>query len=131
MEIFYIPNLSVTIPTKFFSYKSKNNYIKAILQNVATNTIMIFTDSSAQGNPRPTRSGVEIKNPGHHSLSIKLAKAITSCGTSYEGEIEAIELGTDHAFENIGQGNSVFICSDFQSFFFSWDSLHVRLNSQY
>ena len=68
---------------------------------------MIFSDGSAQGNPGPTGSGVVIKNPGHHSLPIKLVKAITSCGTSYEGEIEATKLGTDYAFQNIGQANSL------------------------
>ena len=46
----------------------------------------------------PTGSGLVNKNSGHHSLSIKHAKTITSCGTSYEGEIEAIKLVTDHAF---------------------------------
>ena len=50
-----------------------------------------------------------IKNPGHYSSLNKLAKAVISCGTSYEGEIEAIKLGTDYAFQNIGQANSLFI----------------------
>ena len=68
-----------------------------ILQDVATNTMMILTDRSAQGNPAPTWSGVLIKNPGHHCLPIKLAKATTSCGTIYKGEMEAIKLGTDYA----------------------------------
>ena len=71
--------------------------------------MMIFTDVLAQGNPRPTGSGVVIKNPGHHSSPIKLAKAITSCSTSYEGGKEAIKLGTDFAFQNIAQ--SIYIDS--------------------
>ena len=62
------------------------------------NTMTIFTDGSAQDNFGPTGSGLVNKNSGHHSLSIKHAKNITSCGTSYEGEIEAIKLVTDHAF---------------------------------
>ena len=115
MEIFYIPNLYVTIRTKFSKGEDAKNYIKAILQNVATNTMMIFTDDSAQGNPGSTGSDVVIKNPGHRNLPIKLAKAITSSGTSYEGEIEAIKLGTGNAFENIVQANSVFIYTDSQS----------------
>ena len=115
MEIFYIPNLSITIPTKFSSDEGENNYITEIQQDVATNTMMIFTDGSAQGKPGPTESGVVIRNPGHHNSPIKLAKAITSCGTSYEGEIEAIKLGTDYAFQNIGQTNSLFIYTDSQS----------------
>ena len=76
---------------------------------------MIFTDRSAQVNPGPTGSSVVNKNPGHHNLPIKLAKAITFCCTSYESEIEAIKLGTNSAFENIGQANSLFIYADSHS----------------
>ena len=76
MEIFYIPNLCITIPTKFSSDKGEKNYIKEILQNVATNTMMIFTDGSALGNPGPTGSNNVSTNPGHHSLPVKFAKAI-------------------------------------------------------
>ena len=83
MEIFYIPNLPVTIPTKFLSDKSEKNYITEIQQYVATNSILIFTDALAQGKSGPTGLGVVIKNPGHLSSPIKFAKAITSCGTSY------------------------------------------------
>ena len=76
---------------------------------------MIFPDGSAQGNPGPTGYGVVIKSPGHHNSPVKLAKAITFCDTSYEGEIEAIKLGTGYAFHNIGQANSLFIYTDSQS----------------
>ena len=77
------PSLSVTLPTKFSSGKGEKNHIKEIQQDVPINTMMIFTESSAQGNPGPTWPGVVIKSPAHHSSPIKLAKAITSCGTSY------------------------------------------------
>ena len=66
MEIFNIPNLSVTIPTKFSSDKSEKNYIIDIQQDVATNTMMIFTDVSAQGSPGPTGSGVVITSLVEH-----------------------------------------------------------------
>ena len=66
--------------------------------NSSLNTMTIFTDGSVQDNSGPTGSGLVNKNSGYHSVSIKHAKTITSCGTSYEGEIEAIKLVTDHAF---------------------------------
>ena len=44
--------------------------------------MVIFTDSLAQYNTDPTGSDVIIKNPGHHSLPIKLAKAVNSCATN-------------------------------------------------
>ena len=75
MEIFYIPNLSVTIPTKLLSDEGEKNYITKIFTG----------EGSAQGNLGSTGSNVVIKNPGHHSLPMKLVKAITFCGTSYEG----------------------------------------------
>ena len=112
MEIFYIPSISVTIPTKFSSDQGEKNYITEIQQIVATSTMAILTDGSAQGNPG---SGVIIKFPGHHSLQVKLAKAITSCGTSYEGEIKAIKSDTGYVFQNIGQANSLYIFTDSQS----------------
>ena len=80
METFYIPNLSVTLPTKFSSDKGEKNYITELQHDVPANTIMIFSDGSARGNPG---SGVVTKNPGHHSSPFKLAKTIASCGTSY------------------------------------------------
>ena len=49
IETFYIPNLSVTIPTKFSSDQGEKNYLIEIQQNVGTNFMMIFTDGSAQG----------------------------------------------------------------------------------
>ena len=54
MEIFYIPNLSVTIPTTFTSEEGKKNYIKEILQDVGINTMIIFTDGSLTAQLRVT-----------------------------------------------------------------------------
>ena len=56
---------------------------------------MIFTDGSVHGNLVPIGSGVVIRNPEYHSSPIKLAKVVTTCGTSYEGEIGSIKLDTD------------------------------------
>ena len=115
MESFYIPNFPVTTLIKFasdFSDVGQKDYIKEILQDVDINTMMIFIDGSAQSNPGPTGSGVVIKNLGHYSVPVKLAKAITACGTSYEGEMETMKLVTDRAFKNIGQSNSLFIYAD-------------------
>ena len=113
MESFYIPNFPVTTLIKFasdFSDLSEKDYIKEILQDVDINTMMIFIDGSAQSNPGPTGSGVVIKNLGHHSVPVKLAKAITACGTSYEGEMETMKLVTDCAFKKIGQPKSFYLC---------------------
>ena len=66
MGVFYIPNLSVTIATKFSSDKGESNYIKEIQQGVATNTMIIFFDGLSQVNPGSTGSGVVTKNPDHH-----------------------------------------------------------------
>ena len=77
----------------------------------------VFTDGSVQGNPGPTGSGVVIRRPGQYDTPIKLAKAVASCGTSFEGEIEAIDLGTSFVLTDIdnNQANSILIYSDSQS----------------
>ena len=64
--------------------------------------MMIFTDGSALGNPGPTGSGVAIKKYGPESTEIKIAHAVTKMGTSYQGEVQAIRIGTTYAKENIG-----------------------------
>ena len=61
--------------------------------------MMIFTDGSALGNPGP---GVVIKKNGSESTEIKIAHAVTKMGTSYQGEVQAIRIGTTYAKENIG-----------------------------
>ena len=62
--------------------------------------MMVFTDGSALGNPGLTGSGVVIKKNGPESTEIKIAHAFTKMGTSYQGELQAIRLGTTYAKEN-------------------------------
>ena len=49
--------------------------------------MMIFTDGSALGNPRPTGSAVVIKKNGPESTQIKIAHAVTKMCNSYQGEL--------------------------------------------
>ena len=63
--------------------------------------MQIFTDGSAISNPVPTEAGAVIRKNGPISLPIKLAKAVTSSGTSYEGELEAIKISADYTKESI------------------------------
>ena len=118
METFSLQNLTVKLPNKFVSTHDEKKYIKEITDNINTNkTMLVFTDGSAQGNPGPTGSGVVIRRPGQYKTPIKETKAVTSCGTSYEGEIKAIELGTSLALKNINKNKttSILIYSDSQS----------------
>ena len=77
--------------------------------------MMIFTDGSALGNPGPTGSGVVIKKNGPESTEIKIAHAVTKMGTSYQGELQAIRIGTTYAKENIS---------------ISTENLHIFVDSQ-
>ena len=77
--------------------------------------MMIFTDGSALGNPGPTGSGVVIKKNGPESTEIKIAHAVTKMGTSYQGELQAIRIGTIYAKENIN---------------ISTENLHIFVDSQ-
>ena len=61
-----------------------------------------------QGNDGPIESSAVIKKMGYHNVPIRLAKAISFCGTSYEGEVQPINLGIDVA-TNINQASSLLI----------------------
>ena len=77
--------------------------------------MMIFTYGSALGNPGPTGKGVVIKKNGQESTEIKIAHAVTKMGTSYQGELQAIRIGTTYAKENIS---------------ISTENLHIFVDSQ-
>ena len=77
--------------------------------------MMIFTYGSALGNPGPTGKGVVIKKNGQESTEIKIAHAVTKTGTSYQGEPQAIRIGTTYAKENI---------------IISTENLHIFVDSQ-
>ena len=74
----------------------------------------IFTDGSALGNPGPTGLGVAIKKNGPESTEIKIAHAV-KMGTSYQGELEAIRIGTTYAKENNISTENLHIFVDSQA----------------
>ena len=71
-------------------------------------TMIVFTDRSAHANPGPTGSGVIIKNKIEIVPPIKIAKAVKCMGSSYEGELEAIQIATEHGRDNISTSNDIF-----------------------
>ena len=78
--------------------------------------MLIFTDGSAQGNPGPTGSATVIKKQDLKSVPIKRVKAISSGGTSCEGELDTIYMGTEYARENLSSSNSnLYIYIDSQA----------------
>ena len=77
--------------------------------------MMILTDGSALGNPRPTGSCIFIKKNSPGSTDIKITHAVTKMGTSYQGELQAIRIGTIYAKESIN---------------ISTENLHIFVDSQ-
>ena len=68
--------------------------------------IIVFMDGSAHPpNPGPTGSGVIIKRQGRNSNPVKLAKAVKCMGSSYERELEAIQIATEYARDNLSPSN--------------------------
>ena len=124
-EVFTIDNLESIFPSNYRNRSklklSKTNttnnedYIDYIKTLINEKTMMIFTDGSALGNPGPTGSGVVIKKNGPESTEIKIAHAVTKMGTSYQGELQAIRIGTTYAKENIS---------------ISTENLHIFVDSQ-
>ena len=97
LDLFHLPNLLLTLPETKLQLSvplDKTNdmqhYISSILDTGTNKTMMFFTDGSAQSNPRSTGSGVIIKKEGRNITLIKIATAVKSMGSSYEGELEAI-----------------------------------------
>ena len=91
------------------------HYISSILDTGTNKTMIVFTDGSAQSNPGLTGSGVIIKKH-RNSTPIKIAKAVKYMGSSYEGELEAVQIATEYARGNISPSNdSLHIFSDCQS----------------
>ena len=77
--------------------------------------MMILTDGSALGNPRPTGSCIFIKKNSPGSTDIKITHAVTKMGTSYQGELQAIRIGTIYAKENKISTENLYIFVDSQA----------------
>ena len=70
--------------------------------------MLAYTDGSVLENPGPTGAGVLIKVQGHKSITVKLAKAISSKGTSFEGELAAILMATQYALTHLTKEHDSF-----------------------
>ena len=107
-EVFYIHNLEVILPDTLLPTTDNKigldkvsmyrNYIHGINDH---KTMLIFTDGSAMSNPGPTGAGVVIRKNGPTSIQIKEATALSKRGTSFEAELEAINIGTKYAKDNL------------------------------
>ena len=77
--------------------ESTEEYINNLQEDTSDKSMLIFTDGFAQINPGPTGSAAVVKKQGLKSAPIKKVKAISSRDTSFEGELEAIYMGTEYA----------------------------------
>ena len=71
-------------------------FVTNLLNDVKDSTIAILTDGSSLINPGPTGAGAVIFRAGKNEPPIKLAKAVSSNSTNYNGEIDAILLALKH-----------------------------------
>ena len=56
------------------------------------NSVLVYTDGSALGNPGPTGAGAAIYLNGALQDPITACRPVSSCSTSYHGELQAIDL---------------------------------------
>ena len=70
--------------------------------------MLAYTDGSALKNPGPTGAGILIKVQVHKSILVKLAKAISSKGTSFDGELAAILMATQYALTHLTKEHDSF-----------------------
>ena len=83
-------------------------YLDLINKDINDNTMLAYTDGSALKNPGSTGAGVLIKVQGHKSIPVKLAKAISSKGTSFDGELAAILMATQYALTHLTKEHDSF-----------------------
>ena len=79
-------------------------------------TMIVFTDGSGHLNSGPTRSGKIIKKQGRNSTLIKIAKTMKCMGSSYEEELEAMNIAREYARYILSSSNyTLHIFFDCQS----------------
>ena len=133
LEIFSIPNMLTILPEQSLANVNAQNpifkqYLDLINKDINDNTMLAYTDGSALKNPGPTGVGVLIKVKGHTSIPVKLAKAISSKGTSFDSELAAILMATQYALTQLTKEHDSFnIYSDCQAIIGAITS-HTREN---
>jgi ribonuclease HI len=79
-------------------------------------SVLIYTDGSALGNPGPTGSGAAIYLNGALQEPITACRPVSSCSTSYHGELQAIDLAITELLEVTPPINrQIHLLSDCQS----------------
>ena len=120
LEIFSIPNMLTIFPEQSLANFNTQNpifkqYLDLINKYINDNTMLAYTDGSALKNPGPTGAEILIKVQVHKSILVKLAKAISSKGTSFDGELAAILMATQYALTHLTKEHDSFnIYSDCQ-----------------
>ena len=80
------------------------------------NSVLVYTDGSALGNPGPTGAGAAIYLNGALQDPITACRPISSCSTSYHGELQAIDLAITELLEVLPPINRpIHLLSDCQS----------------
>ena len=103
-------------------------YLDLINKDINDNTMLAYTDGSTLKNPGSTGAGVLIRVQGHKSIPVKLAKAISLKGMSFDGELTAILMATQYALTHRTKENDSFnIYSDCQAAICAI-TLHTREN---
>ena len=106
-----VPNMLTILPEQSLAnVNAQNPIFKQYLDLINKdndNTMLAYTDGSALKNPGPTGAGV-IKIQGHKSIPVKLAKAISSKGTSFDGELAVILMATQYALTHLTKEHDSF-----------------------
>ena len=91
-------------------------HLDLINKYINDNTMLAYRVGSALKNPGSTGAGVLIKVQGHKSILGKLPMAISSKGTSFDGELATILMATQYALTHLTKEHDSFnIYSDCQA----------------
>ena len=92
---------STTEPLRSSNSKEEQENKRDILSQSTDQDVLLFTDGSELGNPRPTGTGAVAYIGQYVSSSISLKKGVSLIRNIYTGELVGIQIGLDFLSEFI------------------------------
>ena len=93
--------------------------IRALLQTMNRENVIVFTDGSALSNPGPTGAGAVVYLEGYQSSPVLLKKGVSPVGNNFTGELVGIQIAVEFLAEYDGNdavhGRNIHIFTDCQA----------------
>ena len=77
--------------------------VRDLLTRLQPEDVIIFTDGSAFGNPRPTGAGGVVYLDGYEAAPVLLKKGVSPWGNNFTGELVGIQMSGIHSRSQSGR----------------------------